>query len=70
MRSVECLDPVAQTWQVMPPMFTPRADAAAAVASSCLFVCGGVSGAEVLGSVECFSPDLGSWSAIPWMLRG
>jgi len=70
MRSVECLDPATQAWQMMPPMFTHRAEAAAAVISGCLFVCGGVSGMEILSSVECFSPELGSWTAAQWMLVG
>jgi len=70
LRSVECFEPCAHTWQVMPPMFGQRASAAATVLDGRLYVCGGISGMEILSSVECFDPEAGSWAAEPWMLVG
>jgi len=70
LRSVECLEPIAQTWHVMPPMFAQRASAAAAVLDGRMYVCGGVSGMEILSSVECFDPEAGGWAVEPWMLIG
>merc|ERR1712080_360346 len=54
----------------MPPMFSQRASAAAAVAANRLYVCGGLSGLEVLSSVECYDTNCGSWIGMPWMLLG
>jgi len=70
LRSVECLETIAQTWHVMPPMFAQRASAAAAVLDGRMYVCGGVSGMEILSSVECFDPIEGCWKVEPWMLMG
>jgi len=70
LRSVECLEPIAQTWHVMPPMFAQRASATAAVLDGRLYVCGGVSGNEILSSVECFDPIAGCWAVEPWMRVG
>lgn len=66
--SVERFDSGAGLWTELPPMAVSRVDAAVAVVSRKIYVCGGRSDtSNILSSVERFDPGTGAWSWVPPM---
>ena len=69
--SVEKYDITKNTWEIVTHLVTPRSESSAVVAGDKIMVFGGIShGAEVLKSVECFTPGLTRyyWHDVPDML--
>ena len=49
--SVECYDPLSNTWRVVPPMQRARSAAAAVALSDRIYVIGGHDGSQIESSV-------------------
>merc|ERR550534_2125411 len=64
------LNPQHGAWEVLPPVPTRRAGAAAAVAGGKLYVLGGEASGHALRDVQRFDPVLGRWEAVAPMLAG
>jgi len=69
LRSVECLNMVANSWHPVPPMLERRRRGAAATIAGRLHVCGGWDGSQALNSVERYDPACGTWESLPSMLE-
>ncbi|CAJ1343901.1 unnamed protein product [Effrenium voratum] len=61
----ERFDPLHGTWQVLPPMPTARAGAAATTADGLIYVLGGRLGDTVLNVAERFDPGIERWEMLP-----
>lgn len=69
--TVECFDPIAGTWQQMPPMIEARTEAATAAVGGNLYVCGGfASDRKPLRSFERWVPAICAWERLPPMAEG
>lgn len=67
-RTAEFFDPVANVWEILPPMKTGRIACAAVPFAGNLYVFGGCNaGLEDLPSAECYQPDTGRWEELPPM---
>eukprot|EP00427_Karlodinium_veneficum_P006652 CAMPEP_0169176086 /NCGR_PEP_ID=MMETSP1015-20121227/65642_1 /TAXON_ID=342587 /ORGANISM="Karlodinium micrum, Strain CCMP2283" /LENGTH=405 /DNA_ID=CAMNT_0009250489 /DNA_START=30 /DNA_END=1247 /DNA_ORIENTATION=+ len=66
--SVERYSSRTRTWQMMPPLRSPRFGAAATILGDCIFLLGGKTGRHCLNVVEAFRLNEGSWEPMPSML--
>eukprot|EP00747_Dinoflagellata_sp_TGD_P008578 gnl/TRDRNA2_/TRDRNA2_118202_c3_seq1.p1 gnl/TRDRNA2_/TRDRNA2_118202_c3~~gnl/TRDRNA2_/TRDRNA2_118202_c3_seq1.p1 ORF type:complete len:138 (+),score=22.08 gnl/TRDRNA2_/TRDRNA2_118202_c3_seq1:3-416(+) len=64
---VERFDPLAGTWELLPPMLEARSAAAAAEVAGKLYVCGGHGGRGGRRTAEVFDPTLRVWTQLPQM---
>jgi len=68
--TVERFDPLTGVWEVLPPMGTPRAGAAAAAVAGRLYVLGGEVAGRALHDAQRFDPWMGVWESLPDMQSG
>ncbi|GMS80291.1 hypothetical protein PENTCL1PPCAC_2466, partial [Pristionchus entomophagus] len=54
--SVECYDPVEDTWTSLPDMPHSRADGAACVLGDLIYVSGGLSSNRILSEIDVYLP--------------
>lgn len=61
-KSVECYDPVTNSWLQCADMIVARRNAGVVARDGLLYVVGGDDGQSNLSSVEIYNPKLNSWS--------
>lgn len=65
--SVECYDPITNTWTSLTPMPTARGALGAATLNGKIYAVGGGDFHVALDTVEVYDPKLDSWSTMPCM---
>jgi len=62
--TVECYDPILDTWTPVAKMSVAREGVGVGVLNGVLYAVGGKDGSKTLSSVEAYSPSTGVWTAI------
>lgn len=62
--TVECYDPVLNSWSVVAPLTAPRVACGVCVVEDFIFVMGGWVGSEIAENIERYDPDLDQWVVV------
>lgn len=62
--TVECYDPVLNSWSVVAPLTAPRVACGVCVVEDFIFVLGGWVGSEIAENIERYDPDLDQWVVV------
>ncbi|PFX28041.1 actin-binding protein IPP-like [Stylophora pistillata] len=62
--TVECYDPVLNSWSVIAPLTAPRVACGVCVVEDFMFVIGGWVGSEIAENIERYDPDLDQWEVV------
>ncbi|KAH8038331.1 hypothetical protein HPB51_001114 [Rhipicephalus microplus] len=65
--SVECYDPVRNTWSLLPGLGSRRSCLGVGALRGLIYVAGGYDGTSCLSSVEQFDPLVGAWTSVAAM---
>ncbi|XP_066015193.1 actin-binding protein IPP-like [Pocillopora verrucosa] len=62
--TVECYDPVLNSWSVVAPLTAPRVACGVCVVEDFIFVMGGWVGSEIAENIERYDPGLDQWVVV------
>lgn len=62
--TVECYDPVLNSWSIVAPLTAPRVACGVCVVEDFMFVVGGWVGSEIAENIERYDPDLDRWEVV------
>lgn len=67
LNTVEMFNMQSNTWEMIPPMLSPRGRFDACHLDGKLYACGGSNGQHELKSAECYDEQLKKWKPLPDM---
>lgn len=67
MKSVECYNPITDTWTEVAELNINRGDLGVGVLNGVIYAVGGSDTSDVYNIVEIFNPSEGVWTAVPNM---